>query len=432
MLVPIRKLFILAFSVAILACSKGRDNRGGGVVDGGGGGDFVFSSQEEVNSAVDKAWQMFTDDGLTNIMLKALTVFTVKELEQTVLKDGSALTEKETQVQKILMKALNLPRPKRAGDESLFVNPNEPLDIQYLKQKKLNLPANELCSGPHDHKYLASVSKLNREGEVCISIHGLMRHPTGSLKTDVLALIAHEIAHLNGFGENEARLVQKHFLTHMQKILRKDGETARLQILHAFKNKLIYRWPELVTYEVVDEAYLKGVVQLSALFFATFMERPMVAADGLLFKFSRLSDDVEIAKPEMEGQLRQTIQALYHRTLEFADPLAEAYSRGERQQLTPQQMKDVSAIASAMIDLYKQAELYLRGKNLDIWIDKEREWIAKATAPETLTNPGLRPQLFCPLPKAPNLRYLHSLAPMYDQKFRCQYGTNNPSFDGIL
>ncbi|MGE4132138.1 MAG: hypothetical protein AB7F86_10910 [Bdellovibrionales bacterium] len=399
---------LLGLTFLTAACAKKshtHSNGGGGVVDGGGGGDFLFSTEEDVKDSIEKAWKLFYGREDANVLLQALSLFLTED-RQVVPLDEEGKTAHQ-----VLSKAI--------GAE---YTPVRKLDLKYLEEKKLQLKTDGLCQGPHDHKYLASVSKLAREAEVCVSVYGLMRLPTGSLQVDVVALLAHEIAHLNGFGEKEAQATQKFFLRNMRRILRKDGKTTRLSILHDFKMRIAHRWPDLVTYELVDHEYVQRVVNLLARLFS----------DSGLFTYGAFSDDIEIQNPRLVVEVRAQKQAVYQRLEKFTVELAESVKAGRSSQLSPAQLAEVGAISNQMIDLYQLVETFIEGKPVDKSINKEREWIAKAINPETLTRPELRPRLICQLIRAKSAPILHEYAPMFKERYRCVYNTNSPALDGIL
>lgn len=67
------------------------------------------------------------------------------------------------------------------------------------------------CGTAKDKHAHASVSKFEIGAEICLSLDHLRRLPPSALLREVLGLLFHEMAHLNGFQENEAHLLQSAF-----------------------------------------------------------------------------------------------------------------------------------------------------------------------------------------------------------------------------
>lgn len=224
---PFEKLAVLTtavFAVAALlsGCTSDKKYGGGGVVDGGGGGDVIYTSKEDVLKAVKESWNLISGKNPGNPLLIAYWQLHPEN------RTGEASREKEVFdiLAKILSGPVPIPQIKYLKPEDDFTSPSSfnLSNLDYLADKNLDLKENDLCTGPGDHKYLASVTRLTRDGEICVSISGLMKLPSGSLRTDLLALFAHEIAHLNGADERLARRFQAFFLSSAANLTRSDGD----------------------------------------------------------------------------------------------------------------------------------------------------------------------------------------------------------------
>lgn len=249
----VRFLLISQVTVALLmgslaGCSRGGKKGGGGGVDGGGG-DFIVFTQEEVEKAVNEAWNELIAGSPRNPLVAAyynLYAF-----------DHNA---DETRVFKILQKILGngQPVPSRSSLSYSMENRKdksfeEPLALTGLmKPKILKLVQDGLCNGPAHKSFLASVSRLDLSGEICISIFGLMRRATPFIKYDILALLAHEIAHLYGYDEEDARVLQKYLIANMSHITGNDSYFKRLELSRQFREEFSRNWGLVVFYEGYD------------------------------------------------------------------------------------------------------------------------------------------------------------------------------------
>lgn len=78
----------------------------------------------------------------------------------------------------------------------------------YLKQSRLQLRLNRPCVAGKIHHKDASVTGLNIGADICFDANKLSRISPASLDQEVFALLAHEMAHLNGYNEVAAESVQ--------------------------------------------------------------------------------------------------------------------------------------------------------------------------------------------------------------------------------
>lgn len=217
-----------------------REN-GGGVVDGGGGGDFIYHSKEEVIKAIDEVWNQIIQKHPDNPILQ-LSWFTKKEFVEGNREQQEAF--------QILERVLSAGPPDFAKKDLIK-------DTEYITGKYPKLELNGMCRGPHDQSYLASVTRLERTGTICISVYGLMRTPSGALHSDLFGLFIHEIAHLNGYGEDEARAIQRFMLKNIFRVLFLASDEARVHFLNKYWNEITSHWPFLINYGPIDEIYLR-------------------------------------------------------------------------------------------------------------------------------------------------------------------------------
>lgn len=68
------------------------------------------------------------------------------------------------------------------------------------------------CGSPQDNHADASVSRFSKGATLCFSVGNLRRIPPNNLREHISSLILHELAHLNGYNEADAQLLQTTFL----------------------------------------------------------------------------------------------------------------------------------------------------------------------------------------------------------------------------
>ncbi len=367
-----RLILFIFMVIAMLGCDRGKQNRGGGVVDGGGGGDLIVNTREEVVQAVAAAWKAVTASHAANPLYVAYVELKKKDKRST----------DEEEVFKLLQSALSgekaIPEmPWDGEDADQFRLEN----LSYLANKRLNLNENGLCSGPGDHKFLASVTSLNRSGEICVSVSGLMNLPSGNLNRDLIALFAHEIAHLNGAGEALARKVQTYFLREMATILRENGAEAKQDLAHTFFRDIQPAWQYLIGYETITAQHFEAAKTLSA--------------DLRNFKLPHpyLGPDIRIAHPELYPELKTKIRDCLRKAgeIEFVWHARLGSNNGKLVAVDLSRVQDLARLLTQTEQLLLH---YLFGDPPD---PNSSEWekIDKATAPETLTRPETRPKLPC-------------------------------------
>lgn len=244
-----RKIFTIVTALIVAtgflsACQQGKNKKsggnGGGGVDGGGG-DFIYLSEADTIDKIEKAWKQIPKD-----------LVTVCEYLHT--KANKSPEEAKAFVT----------LDKMAPCQDLWVL-STPAD--YLKNVKLDLDKTGYCKGPHGRQHLASVAELNRKSSICISVYGLMRKASAGMEYDLLALFAHEIAHLNGFDEADSLDLQKYFISIMPRLIGKREKEALFWAVYRFTSNVSTMWPILLTYEEVTDQYIENVRRLGVLYY---------------------------------------------------------------------------------------------------------------------------------------------------------------------
>ncbi len=405
MLNIVRKLFIIVPAlVIILSPLMARANRGGGVVDGGGGGDFIFINRDEVEGMIHQVWSLYLDQSAANPLNVAYRLLEAKP----------DATEEEVKVARILRKIMSVP------NEIFFPFFGTPVH-QYLGSKKLRMPDQELCAGPQEKHFLASVSSLNRDGQICVSVFGLMRLPSGAVRTDILALIAHELAHLNGYGEEDALILQKFFLKESKLILRKGTEDIRSRFAHAIWANVTSQWTVMVNYNSVDFMYLRRLQSL---------QYESHKAQVSYFEDIVPGDDIEIARPDLWPSIRDRLNNWRTRLKAYGSQVGGAFDKDNRTRLTPENLLTVRALALDLVEVQREVDLYFFGNpksgRSSEYFEQEKKLIEQATDPRTLTDPSLRPVLICPPKPEKNFSSWGKAHPIYNELFekRCNSGVD--------
>lgn len=200
------RLLILALSLTVvLSCSKTPSKsltpQGGQDV---GGGDTLGSSEEEVRFAVQSAVVLIQDiygQENDNPLRKI-----VRDLIGTDL-EGIA--------QKVFFMS-----GWEAHDQVNTEEFQTPEDFHNQKFKKGNLVWKEKgsCLADGSRHTDAAVSAHQQGADVCLSLENLMKIPRESLLKEVLCLLIHESAHLEGYREADALRLQKKICDELIKV----------------------------------------------------------------------------------------------------------------------------------------------------------------------------------------------------------------------
>lgn len=369
-------LIAAAIAVSLAACGKKRNN-GGGTLDGGGG-DPVLATREQVVKAVNDSWSLLTKTTPANPLISAEYVLADLLWPITGKLDTNDPEIREAQkAHAMLAKIFSLPPDRRIG----FPRPKFP-NIEQLGKKRLQMLEKGLCSGSAHKATTASVTKLSMEGEICVSIDGLQRLATASLSHAVLALLVHEIAHLVGYDEDDAKFLENYFIKNIDKILRKDGAGARASYRDAVDR---LSGLKLIRYDFLDGQFMAALrVQLEMTAFLS------VAMRGAA------EDEINVAQPEMEEKAHAALSEALSMLIVMDTWWIKNNSNWKPIPVTKEHLEKIREIALALLNARQLLTEYL-GFNSDDFPDeikagwpKEREALIKYTDPKALTDPSLR------------------------------------------
>lgn len=302
------------------SCAKKSRNNGGGTLDGGGG-DFIFATREEVIKTVEGAWEILTRLGPDNPFVIAFNYVAVDSYMKEPFEIGhdpnSPEGQQETAVRQIVTKILRPPSEKpnvytSAAKDPKFVDlPN----IKILRTKKISFKEKGPCRAPGHKATAASVSKLNFDGELCVSIEYLQKSASTSMKYDVVTLLAHEIAHMHGYGEDDAMNLQLYFKKNIVRLLRMGGLHTKYKYTYMLVR--VWQWCQnlLQLYDNLDRADVSVKGAESVL-------------EDMIYMFPRPGeDDIGLARPELEKKayeaLTKTASLITNYRLPLAAPVDE-------------------------------------------------------------------------------------------------------------
>ncbi|MFL5813840.1 MAG: hypothetical protein ACJ763_09705 [Bdellovibrionia bacterium] len=198
----LKKTWMLS-SVLILATTTWAGQGG----ESGGGGNAKKSTIEEVSQYVSGSLEWDT--------LQVLTAL------NTSMAEGAPLPVKDAKARNIISKILALPQLTwnpildPAGKiPYLYLSPsfNESLKIGFLNSGACLDGSSEKDASAR----LENVSSTST-AEICMSGERLARFPQDELKSQLPALMLHELAHLAGFGEEDAGYIQDYYLNRFSK-----------------------------------------------------------------------------------------------------------------------------------------------------------------------------------------------------------------------
>lgn len=179
---------------ALIGCSNRR--AGSGALEGTqstGGGDASVSTPDQVNAAIDKA----------------LALATESNPQKNIYVQFWKANGRNSNSGYISHPAHVFPQFQSADESSKFSAPF----YQALKQIKIDrLKKGDCPHPPEETTASASVSEHSFNAILCFSIGNLTRIPPSSLLQEVSGLLLHEITHMSGAEEPEARAWQNEFV----------------------------------------------------------------------------------------------------------------------------------------------------------------------------------------------------------------------------
>jgi hypothetical protein len=106
----------------------------------------------------------------------------------------------------------------------------------YLKESPMELKEDGPCEAPEKDHAAGSVSAFEVGAKLCLSVSELSRTVPSGLKAQVASVLAHEMAHLMGFGESVAYQVQKGVVENFPRITRTDGTFLAYRLIGLMMN----------------------------------------------------------------------------------------------------------------------------------------------------------------------------------------------------
>ncbi len=183
----IRVLIATIIAAALLTPLEAFGGDRGGA-DGGGSGDIPQSSAYQVKQAINGVMKTRLINAFYN------------------------LAYARDQVEDAYIKRILNTLYDRALEDSDWES-KQPI-IREIKNAQFSIKEDDGCVGPDGKKHAASVPEFKRSSPICFSVPFLRLIPHQDLETQVLALAAHEFAHIFGFGEFESTIFQTFFLHH--------------------------------------------------------------------------------------------------------------------------------------------------------------------------------------------------------------------------
>lgn len=210
----LRKLILLAVCLISLAdCSVGGKNvtsaptshtSSGGEAGGGGNTIVPLSTSDEISKAIDDAREKFLH---TFTMLGSGLHGDVICRGVGVIGGPSRIVHKP----RLLQIMDDFSKDCKIADAGTFSLPRlETMVEKTIIEKRLHGPC-DTEGGAHREGAVLRMSDPN--SPICISIDLLQRLPRELMEEQVLGLIAHEFTHKFGYGESDAVLMQKYFIT---------------------------------------------------------------------------------------------------------------------------------------------------------------------------------------------------------------------------
>jgi hypothetical protein len=198
------RLELLSLGAGVLlgltACQK--SHNGGGGLDGGGG-HVARSTPAEVRAAIKEAFELtVSDDERYNIFL-AYNNSSAEKAPFEAFATHLSNPAKQFSEQDIDPKNYDPLFGPSSKNYSSFTH--------ILQTVRVIAKKNGGCPSPQNDHPDASVSEFNNKGTICFSIQNLTRIAPANLQQQVLGLLLHETAHLNGWPERQAMDIQDDF-----------------------------------------------------------------------------------------------------------------------------------------------------------------------------------------------------------------------------
>jgi hypothetical protein len=211
------------FSVLALLSLPAYSVEGG--QDGGGGNVAKTSSVEEVRQTIKDVHELYLNPPggyrnplywLRSLLLEDPTLEEVRKIALTLTAPYQLYRNDD--VIRIMRETKSLKGLRNTQD--------------FLRLSPLRVEESGPCFA-HGGKEEADASvSANRFGaEICFSVPRLQKISSTGLLGSIVALFGHEIAHLAGYGEREARLVQDALQKHSDAVLNRTGEITKTRLL---------------------------------------------------------------------------------------------------------------------------------------------------------------------------------------------------------
>ncbi len=299
--------------------------RSGGVVDGGGGGNFHYHTREEVIEAIEEVWADMVSVKPGNPV----------GLAYSYARETDPARGGDPKVAEIISKIVSHEN-WQPGKDVNFATDEIKQNTTYIRNQKIRREEDGYCAAQDERKYLGAVDRLDRRGRICISVYGLMRLPSGSLKADLMGLLIHEAAHLNGYNEEDARHIQRYFLKHYRFIVRQAGEYARFNRKTNLYTSATSYWATVIRYEPLTEQYVKSLYRLAHRF------KPFVPPP-------ELHDDLGEKHPELRKEVSTSRTELVSDIEDFARDLEDELASNQTRVL-PRHLRRMGKLAKQMVD----------------------------------------------------------------------------------
>lgn len=164
---------------------------------GGGAGIFKPESKTEVIDAIKRVRRALKNEGLYHLILAGVGL--------PPDPDGNRNRELYSKLAYLLEPENNYQSEPWETDANMVKN----TIADYIDSISLDLREEGPCSVTDNHHADASVSPMDRTGVICFSLGNLMQQSVFSLESVVAGLWFHELAHMNGYNEEDADLVQE-------------------------------------------------------------------------------------------------------------------------------------------------------------------------------------------------------------------------------
>ncbi|MGE4131848.1 MAG: hypothetical protein AB7F86_09415 [Bdellovibrionales bacterium] len=199
-------LTIILTGALLIACHRDHPKKGGN--GGGGGGQVARSTPEQVQKAIQEARELVAvRDARHNIFAQFVLSVSGKQRED---KEKGRPLATEVPAGKLFDVTSQLNQPER-WELKTFAALWDKAPAIRLFENPVNITDKGSCANSEHKQADASVSQNNLDGRLCLSIHSLTRIPPQNLLQSILALLAHESAHLAGQNEFEAQEMQDLF-----------------------------------------------------------------------------------------------------------------------------------------------------------------------------------------------------------------------------